>query len=56
MANIFPEMSDEFNNSYGEYLIFNALKKLQDDWNIYYSVNWQKKIEMELLDGEKLIL
>lgn len=43
MANILPKISDDFNSSYGEYLIFNALKKLPDDWNIYHSVNWQKK-------------
>lgn len=43
MANIFPQIAEEFHSSLGEYQIFNALKKLPDDWNIYYSVNWQKK-------------
>lgn len=43
MANIYPIIPDSFNSSYGERQIFNSLNGLPDDWNIYYSVNWQKR-------------
>lgn len=43
MANIYPEISEDFHNSLGEFKIFEALKKLSDEWNIYYSVNWHKR-------------
>lgn len=43
MANIYPEISEDFHNSLGEFKIFEALKKLPDEWNIYYSVNWHKR-------------
>lgn len=43
MANIYPNISEDFHNSLGEFKIFEALKKLSDEWNVYYSVNWQKR-------------
>lgn len=43
MANIYPEIPEDFHNSLGEFKIFEALKKLSDEWNIYYSVNWHKR-------------
>lgn len=43
MAKIYPEISDDFHNSLGEYKIFEALKRMSDDWNVYYSVNWHKR-------------
>ena len=43
MANIYPEISEDFHNSLGEFKIFESLKKLSDEWNIYYSVNWHKR-------------
>ena len=43
MAKIFPDVEEDFHNSFGEYKIFNALKKLPDEWNIYHSINWQQR-------------
>ena len=43
MANIYPEISEDFHNSLGEFKIFESLKRLSDEWNIYYSVNWHKR-------------
>ena len=43
MAKIFPDVEKDFHNSFGEYKIFNALKKLPDEWNIYHSINWQQR-------------
>lgn len=43
MAKIYPEISTDFHNSLGEFKIFEALKKMSDEWNIYYSVNWHKR-------------
>lgn len=43
MAKIYPIVPEEFNSSYGEKEIFKVLKRLPDDWNIYYSVSWQKR-------------
>ena len=43
MAKIYPNLPDEFHSSLGEYKIFEALKKLSDDWYVYYSVNWQSR-------------
>ena len=44
MANIYPKISDEFHNSAGEFKIFNSLKKLSNDWYIFYSLNWNAKL------------
>ena len=43
MAKIYPKVENNFNNSYGEYQIFEALKKLPEDWQIYHSINWKKR-------------
>lgn len=43
MAHFYPEISDDFHNSLGEYKIFQALKSLSNAWNIYYSLTWQKR-------------
>lgn len=43
MAKIYPEISNDFHNSLGEFKIFEALKKMSDEWNVYYSVNWHKR-------------
>ena len=43
MANIYPEVVNDFHSSYGEFQIFEALKKLPSDWYIYHSLNWQKR-------------
>lgn len=44
MAKMYPSISEEFHNSLGEYKIFNALKQLPDDWYVFYSVNWNSKL------------
>ena len=43
MAKIYPEFEDNYHGSYGEFQIFNALKKLPDDWYIYHSLNWKER-------------
>ena len=43
MAHFYPEISDDFHNSLGEYKIFQALKNLSNSWNVYYSLTWQKR-------------
>ena len=43
MANIYPKVVNDFHSSYGEFQIFEALKKLPSDWYIYHSLNWQKR-------------
>lgn len=43
MARIYPELVEDFHSSYGEFQIFEALKKLPSDWYIYHSLNWQKR-------------
>ena len=43
MAKIYPEIVYDFHNSLGEFQIFESLKKLPDDWNIYYSLNWNSR-------------
>ena len=43
MAKIYPNIVNDFHNSYGEFQIFESLKKLPDDWYVYYSLNWQKR-------------
>lgn len=43
MAKIYPTFTDDFHSSLGEYKIFQALKKLSDDWIIFYSLNWNTR-------------
>lgn len=52
MAKIYPEIPDDFHSSLGEYKIFYALKNLPDEWNIYYSVNWQRRENNSIRWGE----
>lgn len=43
MAKIYPNVEVNFNNSYGEWKIFESLKKLPDDWYVFHSVKWSEK-------------
>lgn len=43
MAKFYPAIVDDFHNSLGEHRIFESLKQLSDDWNVYYSLCWQKR-------------
>ena len=43
MAKIIPEKVYYFNTSYGEKLVYESLKKLSDDYTVFYSVLWQQK-------------
>lgn len=45
MAKVYPTFTDDFHSSLGEYKIFNALKKLPDDWYVLYSLNWNNKLQ-----------
>ncbi len=43
MARIYPSISDDFHSSLGEYKIFKELQKLNDNWIILYSLNWNNR-------------
>lgn len=43
MAKIIPEKVMYFNASYGEKKVYDSLKKLPDDYTVFYSVAWQQK-------------
>lgn len=43
MAKFFPAIEHDFNNSYGEQQIFDALHQLPDDWYIFHSIRWSKR-------------
>ena len=43
MAKIYPRFVDDFHGSYGEKQIFKSLEKLNDDWTVFHSINWQKR-------------
>ena len=43
MAKIIPEKVMYFNASYGEKKVYDCLKKLPDDYTVFYSVAWQQK-------------
>lgn len=43
MAKIFPKDVDFFNYSWGEKAVYNALKELDDDYVVFYSVPWQNR-------------
>lgn len=43
MAKIFPKTSDFFNYSWGEKAVYEALKQLDDDYVVFYSVPWQNR-------------
>lgn len=54
MAKMIPNIIgyDEFNNSVGEKRIYEALKSLPDDYIIFYSVNWQREYNDNIICGE----
>ncbi len=43
MARIIPKDVMYFNTSYGEKQVYEALKKLSDEYVVFYSVQWQQK-------------
>ena len=43
MAKIITEKVMYFNASYGETKVYDSLKKLPDDYTVFYSVAWQQK-------------
>ena len=52
MARIIPNDTKEFHNSYGEKLIYEALKNLSNEYIVFYSLNWNRKQKREILWGE----
>lgn len=46
MARIIPEKVIYFNTSYGEKMVYDALKALPDEYVVFYSVQWQQKNRM----------
>lgn len=45
MAQMIPHIIEDDNNSYGERKVFNALKKLPDDYIVFHSVRWNDRNE-----------
>ena len=45
MAQMIPQTMEEDNNSFGERQVFEALKKLPDDYTVFYSVRWNDRNE-----------
>jgi hypothetical protein len=45
MARMIPRELRDYNNSYGEKSVFEALKKLPDDYTVFHSVKWNKRNE-----------
>ncbi|MBQ6482358.1 MAG: NERD domain-containing protein [Anaerolineaceae bacterium] len=43
MAQMIPQMMEEDNNSFGERQVFEALKKLPDEYTIFHSVRWNDR-------------
>lgn len=43
MAKMIPEKVIYFNTSYGEKKVYESLKKLPDEYTVFYSVAWQQK-------------
>lgn len=43
MAKIFPKDVKDFNDSWGEMVVYEALSKLNDDYTVFYSVPWQNR-------------
>ena len=54
MARIIPNITgyDEFNKSVGERRIYEALKTLPEDYIVFYSVNWQREYNTNIIFGE----
>ena len=45
MAQMIPQKMEEDNNSFGERQVFEALKKLSDDYMVFHSVRWNDRNE-----------
>ncbi len=45
MAQMIPQTMEEDNNSFGERQVFEALKKLPDDYTVFHSVRWNDRNE-----------
>ena len=43
MARIYPKIETDFHNSFGERQVFEAFKKLPDDWYVFHSVKWAER-------------
>ena len=43
MAQMIPQTMEEDNNSFGERQVFEALKKLPDDYTVFHSVRWNDR-------------
>ena len=45
MAHMIPQTMEEDNNSFGEKQVFEALKKLPDEYTVFHSVRWNDRNE-----------
>lgn len=45
MSKMIPQTMEEDNNSFGERQVFEALKKLPDDYTVFHSVRWNDRNE-----------
>ena len=53
MAQMIPETMEEDNNSYGERQVFEALKKLPDEYTVFHSLRWNdRNIKKTVVYGE----
>lgn len=55
MARMIPDnpMADEFNNSYGEKQVYEALRNLPPEYVVFHSIHWQKrKVSGNVVWGE----
>ena len=43
MAQMIPQTMEEDNNSFGERQVFEALRKLPDDYTVFHSVRWNDR-------------
>ena len=51
MAQMIPNTMEEDNNSFGERQVFEALKKLPDDYTVFHSVRWNDRNEKNTVVG-----
>lgn len=52
MARIIPDYVTDFHGSKGEEKVYEALKKLSDEYTIFYSMSWNKKEYKQVKWGE----
>lgn len=54
MAIMIPKVysNDEFHESKGEELVYNALKKMSDKYVVFRSLSWKKKVNRRIKEGE----